>query len=50
MEDAIQWADNVKARNLADQEQNPYVKAEEGAQPLRSQTALYAYYKELSEK
>lgn len=47
---AIQWADNVKARNLADQEQNPYVKAEEGAQPLRSQTALYAYYKELSEK
>lgn len=46
----IQWNDNVKARNLADQEHNPYVEAAPGAERLRSQTALYTYYKEESEK
>lgn len=47
---AIQWADNVKARDLADQEHNPHVKAAPGDDPLRSQTALYDYYKEQSER
>ena len=40
----IQWSDNVKARDLADQTGNSYVKALPGEAPLRSQTALYDYY------
>lgn len=41
---AIQWADNVKARDLADQERNPYVQRLPGDAPHRSQTELYDYY------
>ena len=40
----IQWSDNVKARDLADQEGNSYVRVSPGEAPLRSQTALYDYY------
>lgn len=46
----IQWSDNTKARDLADPENNPHVKAAKDAAPLRSQTALYEYYKQQSEK
>lgn len=42
----LQWADNVKARDLADQEHNPHIEAAPGAERLRSQTALYDFYKE----
>lgn len=41
---AIQWADNVKARDLADQERNPYVQRLPDDAPHRSQTELYDYY------
>ena len=47
---AIQWSDNVKARDLADQADNPHLKPAPGQCPVRSQTALYDYYKEQSEK
>lgn len=46
----IQWSDNVKARDLADQERNPYCQAAPGEKPLRSQTALYDYYLEQTVK
>ncbi len=46
----IQWSDNVKARDIADQEHNSYVPCPEGVTPLRSQTALYDYYKSLTSK
>lgn len=42
----LQWADNVKARDLADQEHNPHVKAAPEAERLRSQAAFYDFYKE----
>ena len=41
---AIQWADNVKARNLADQEHNSYVQHASNEPACRSQTELYDYY------
>ncbi|EKC65994.1 Polyphosphate kinase, partial [human gut metagenome] len=47
---AIQWSDNVKARDLADQADNPHLKPAPGQCPVRSQTALYDYYEEQSEK
>lgn len=40
----IQWADNVKARDLADQERNPHVLRACDEKPHRSQTELYDYY------
>lgn len=40
----IQWADNVKARDLADQERNPHVPRACDEKPHRSQTELYDYY------
>jgi polyphosphate kinase len=43
----IQWADNVKARDLAEMGVNTYVSGG-GKPPLRSQTALYEYYKDAS--
>jgi polyphosphate kinase len=39
----IQWADNVKARDLAAPDQNSYVSAA-GAAAVRAQTALYEFY------
>ena len=41
---AIQWADNVKARDLADQVHNPYVQHSSDEPAHRSQTELYDYY------
>ena len=41
---AIQWADNVKARDLADQMHNPYVQHSSDEPAHRSQTELYDYY------
>jgi len=38
-----QWADNVKARNLAFPEENGYLSAVSAA-PVRAQTALYGFY------
>jgi polyphosphate kinase len=38
-----QWADNIKARDLALPGENSYISAV-GAAPLRAQTALYALY------
>lgn len=46
----IQWHDNIKARDLANQERNRYVMASSDTPPVRSQTALYDYYKNLTEK
>ncbi len=43
----IQWADNVKARDLAELGVNTYVSGA-GRKALRSQTALYKYYKDAS--
>ena len=40
----IQWSDNVKARDLADQESDSYRRTGFGTAPVRSQTALYDYY------
>jgi polyphosphate kinase len=40
---AIQWADTVKARDLASLGRNNYVRAE-GAAPVRAQVALYEHY------
>ncbi len=41
----IQWQDTVKARDLSDQEHNPYRhRAEADAPVIRSQTATYDYY------
>lgn len=40
----IQWSDNDKARNLAEMGVNTYVPGD-GAPPVRSQTALYQYYR-----
>ncbi|MDR2946219.1 MAG: polyphosphate kinase 1 [Candidatus Adiutrix sp.] len=45
----IQWADNVKARDLTDMGVNTYV-SPEGAPPLRAQTAVYDYYLKALEK
>ncbi len=45
----IQWADNVKARDLAELGVNTYVSGA-GREPLRSQTALYEYYRSLDKK
>ena len=39
----LQWADNVKARDLADLGANQYVNNEQGSR-IRSQVALYQYY------
>ncbi len=41
----IQWSDNVKARDLADQEGNSYANRIERVADIRSQTALYDFYK-----
>ena len=46
---AIQWSDNVKARDLADQEGNSYVHRLPSDPIVRSQVALYEYYKGISE-
>ncbi len=45
----IQWHDNIKARSLSPSLQNTYINPLPGESPLRSQTALYDYYQELSE-
>ncbi|MCI5983318.1 MAG: polyphosphate kinase 1 [Bacteroidales bacterium] len=45
-----QWSDNVKARNLSHQTDNTYANMTGSNTPLRSQTALYDYYKALSDK
>ena len=47
---AIQWSDNEKARDLSDQEHNPYVTAGRDVACVRSQTALYDYYKKQTEQ
>ncbi len=41
----IQWADNVKARELALPGENGYILRKTDEEPLRSQFALYDYYK-----
>ncbi len=46
----IQWSDNVKARDLADQQGNSYIERFEGTEQVRSQTALYDYYKSFIDK
>lgn len=46
----IQWSDNVKARDLADQQGNSYIERFEGTEQVRSQTALYEYYKSFIDK
>lgn len=46
----MQWGDNVKARNLHDQEGNSYANMLGSESPLRSQTALYDYYMKLADK
>ena len=40
----IQWNDTVKARDLSSMEKNEYVKSSK-KQPVRSQVAIYNYYK-----
>lgn len=45
----IQWNDNVKARDLACQDDNAYVCHNVGTEPQRSQLALYDYYKAQAE-
>lgn len=42
----IQWSDNVKARDLTVMGRNNYVRKNPGT-PIRSQTALYEYYKKM---
>ncbi len=42
----IHWRDNVKARILNSELDNPYRRGEEGEGPVRAQTALYAYFRE----
>lgn len=43
----LQWADNVKARDLAHMGRNTYVTGDPGRK-LRSQAAVYEYYRRLS--
>jgi polyphosphate kinase len=45
----IQWKDNVKARKLDSAQSNTLKKVEEGEEQIRSQFALFDYYKEMSE-
>ena len=40
----LQWADNVKARDLNSLKNNSYVGS--SSEPIRSQTAIYQYYKD----
>ncbi len=47
---SIQWHDNIKARTLVPELQNTYINPLPGEMPLRSQTALFDYYKELSNR
>lgn len=42
----IQWSDNVKARDLARQDDNRY-RTIPGSKPLRSQLVIYNYYKKI---
>lgn len=45
----IQWADNVKARIQDKEGTNQYVEAGKNP-PLRSQEALYDYYKNMTQE
>lgn len=46
----IQWADNVKARDLSLFGENNYIEPAEGAELVRSQVALYDFYNKMREK
>lgn len=41
----LQWKDNTKARKLSIQNLNEYIPYQPGAEPVRSQKAIYDYYK-----
>ncbi|HAE13985.1 MAG: polyphosphate kinase 1 [Chitinophagales bacterium] len=41
----IQWSDNMKARNLSQQHLNEYIQPEAHEAPVRSQIAIYEYFK-----
>jgi polyphosphate kinase len=43
----IQWADNTKARLINSQPVNQYRKALKGEKSIRSQFAIYSYFKDL---
>lgn len=45
----IQWSDNMKARNLSQYHLNEYIQPEPNDPPVRSQIALYDYFKAFSE-
>ncbi|MGB1016662.1 MAG: polyphosphate kinase 1, partial [Nannocystaceae bacterium] len=46
----ICWRDNVKARKIDATRSNPYLKRSSRAATVRSQKALYEYYKKLATK
>lgn len=46
----LQWRGNVKARNLSLQNLNEYIQHEPGTELVRSQKAIYAYFKNYSNK
>ena len=45
----IQWKDNMKARNLSQYHLNEYIQPENEDAPVRSQIAIYEYFKHFSE-
>lgn len=45
----IQWNDNQKARNIEHGSLNEYIPLKRGEKPIRSQIALYEYFKNYSE-
>ncbi|MBC8045201.1 MAG: polyphosphate kinase 1 [Fimbriimonadaceae bacterium] len=44
----IQWSDNQKARSIGHGKLNEYIQLKKGDKPVRSQLALYDYYKNYS--
>ncbi|MFN0276351.1 MAG: polyphosphate kinase 1 [Chitinophagales bacterium] len=46
----IQWKDNQKARNIAHGSLNEYMPMKRGEKPLRSQVALYEYFKNFTDQ